>query len=100
MTIHIGAFGDLPPEVRTLLLIGNRSSDHLREIQRMAEFRGRLAYRIENETEIQPRWFEEADAVGIVVGATGLQALVDRVVRRLNYFGTAKTQEMLNGAAR
>jgi 4-hydroxy-3-methylbut-2-enyl diphosphate reductase IspH len=100
MTIHIGAFGELPPEVRTLLLLGSRSSDHLREIQRIAEFRGRLAYRIESETEIQPRWFEESEAVGIVVGATGLQALVDRVVRRLNHFDAAKTQGMLNGAAR
>ena len=59
-----------------------------------------MAYRIENETEMQPRWFAETETVGIIVGATGLQALVDRVVSRLNYFGKAKAQGMLNGAAR
>jgi 4-hydroxy-3-methylbut-2-enyl diphosphate reductase IspH len=100
MTIHIGAFGDLPPEARTILLLGSRSSDHLRELARMAEFKGRIAYRIESETELQPRWFEEVETVGIVVGATGLQELVERVLARLEQFDAVQRQGLLGGFVR
>jgi len=100
MTIHIGAFGDLPPEARTILLLGSRSSDHLREIMRIAEFKGRVAYRIETDAELQPRWFDEVETVGIVIGATGLQALVDRVLRRLEQFSAIQTQGLLGGRGR
>jgi 4-hydroxy-3-methylbut-2-enyl diphosphate reductase IspH len=100
MTIHIGAFGDLPPEVRTILLLGSRSSDHLREIQRIAEFKGRLAYRVESDAELQPRWFDEVETVGIVIGATGLQPLLDRVLERLERFNAAQAQGILGGNAR
>lgn len=100
MTIHIAAFGDLPPEARTILLLGSRSSDHLRELQRIAEFKGRLAYRVENAAELQPRWFEEVETVGIVIGATGLQVLLDRVLERLERFNSAQAHGMLGGNAR
>jgi 4-hydroxy-3-methylbut-2-enyl diphosphate reductase len=100
MTIHIGAFADLPPEARTVLLLGSRSSDHLLEIKRIAEFKGRLAYRVESDTELQPRWFDEVETVGIVVGATDLQALVDRVLERLEQFNAAQVRGMLKGIAR
>jgi 4-hydroxy-3-methylbut-2-enyl diphosphate reductase IspH len=99
MTIHIGAFGDLPPEARTILLLGGRSSDHLREIQRIAEFKGRLAYRIESDIELQPRWFDEVETVGIVIGATGLQALLDGVLKKLERFGAAQAQGIIGGNA-
>ena len=100
MTIHIGAYPDLPPEARTLLLIGSRGSDHLREIKRIAEFKGRIAYRVESDTELQPRWFEKVETVGIVVGATDLQALVDRVLEKLEQFNAAQVRGMLTGIAR
>ena len=38
MTIHIGILSDLPARARTVVMIGNRSSDHLRELIRIAEF--------------------------------------------------------------
>jgi 4-hydroxy-3-methylbut-2-enyl diphosphate reductase IspH len=99
MTIHIGTLGELPPEARTILLVGSRSSDHLREIMRIAEFRGRIAYRIENDAELQPRWFVDVETVGIVVGATGLQGVVDRVLARLRQFDAARRHGMLQGTA-
>jgi 4-hydroxy-3-methylbut-2-enyl diphosphate reductase len=100
MTIHISALGDLPAEARTILLLGSRSSDHLRELKRIAEFRGCLAYRVESDTELQPRWFDEVETIGIVVGATGLETLVDRVLARLEQFNSAQAQGMLKGIAR
>ena len=100
MTIHVGLFSDLPPQARTVVLIGTRSSDHLRELVRMAEFRGRAAYRVENAAELQPRWFAGADDVGVVVGASNLAPQVEAVLERLKQFSTAQAKGMLEGVAR
>ncbi len=99
MTIHVGTLLALPANVRTVVFVGDRDCDHLRELVRMAEFKGRVAYRIEQATELQPRWFVGVEEVGVVVGAADLQPLVREVMQRLNQFGVAATQGMLEGVA-
>lgn len=99
MTIHIGMLADLPPKTRTVVMIGSRTSDHLRELVRMAEFKGRAAYRIESATELQPRWFSGQDDVGIVLGADGLEPVLRAVMDRLNQFAQAEARGMLEGVA-
>ena len=100
MNIHIGMLSELPSKTRTVVLIGSRSSDHLRELVRMAEFKGRAAYRIESASELQPRWFAGEEEVGIVVGAAGLEPIVRAVMERLNQFAAAQARGMLEGVVR
>jgi 4-hydroxy-3-methylbut-2-enyl diphosphate reductase len=97
MTIHIGTLSDLKPQVRTIVFIGSRSSDHLRELVRIAEFKGRAAYRIESASELQPRWFAGAEEVGVVLGAADLQGVTKAVLDRLNMFAAAEARGMLEG---
>ncbi len=97
--IHQGLLSDLLPQVQIVVMIGNRASDHLREMARIAEFRGRAAYRIESAAELQPRWFSGVKEVGIVVGATGLDAVVRAVLQRLDQFSAAQEKGMLDGLA-
>ena len=99
MHIHQGLLSDLLPQVQTIIMIGNRASDHLREMVRIAEFKGRAAYRIENAAELQPRWFSGVNEVGIVVGAADLEPVVRAVRDRLNQFAAAQDQGMLEGLA-
>jgi 4-hydroxy-3-methylbut-2-enyl diphosphate reductase len=99
MHIHQGLLSDLLPQVQTIIMIGNRASDHLREMVRIAEFKGRAAYRIENAAELQPRWFSGVYEVGIVVGAADLEPVVRAVRDRLNQFAAAQDQGMLEGLA-
>ncbi len=99
MTVHMGILSDLPPQAQTVVLIGSRSSDHLRELIRIAEFKGRAAYRIEAASDLQPRWFAGVEVVGIVVGATDLQNVVRAVLDRLNQFSAAQAKGMLEGVA-
>ncbi|MCE0497533.1 MAG: hypothetical protein LV481_06260 [Methylacidiphilales bacterium] len=100
MTIHVGIFSDLPPQARTVVLIGGANSEHLRELVRMAEFRGRAAYRVASAAELQPRWFAGVDDVGVVVGASNLASEVEAVLERLNQFAAAQAMGMLEGVAR
>ncbi len=99
MHIHQGILSDLLPQVQTIIMIGNRASDHLRELARIAEFKGRAAYRIENASELQPCWFSGVDEVGIIVGATGLDPIVREVKARLAQFSAAQDKGMLEGLA-
>jgi 4-hydroxy-3-methylbut-2-enyl diphosphate reductase len=99
MHIHQGILADLLPQVQTVVMIGSRASDHLRELARIAEFRGRAAYRIENAAELQPRWFSGIEEVGIIVGATGLEREVGEVKARLAQFSDAQDKGMLEGLA-
>lgn len=100
LTVHLGALWELPPDARVILLLGDRGCDHLREIARMAEFRGRAAFLIERVEELQPRWLVHAEAVGIILGSTALQPLLDAVLARLREFAIVRAQGMLEGIAR
>lgn len=100
LTVYTGPLWELPPDARIVLLLGDRSCDHLREIRRIAEFRGRAAYIIEDAKELQPRWFVHAEAVGIVLGSTALQPLHDAVLARLRELNEYRSKGMLEGFAR
>jgi 4-hydroxy-3-methylbut-2-enyl diphosphate reductase len=99
MHIHQGILSDLLPQVQIVVMIGSRASDHLRELARIAEFKGRAAYCIETASELQPRWFSGVDEVGIVVGAAGLEPVVREVKDRLAQFSAAQEKGMLEGLA-
>jgi 4-hydroxy-3-methylbut-2-enyl diphosphate reductase len=99
MHIHQGILSDLLPQVQTVIMIGNRASDHLRELVRIAEFKGRAAYRIETAAELQPRWFSGVKEVGIVVGSADLEPIVRAVKDRLDQFSAAQEKGMLEGLA-
>ncbi len=99
MHIHQGILSDLLPQVQIVVMIGNRASDHLREMVRIAEFKGRAAYRIEKASDLQPRWFSGVEEVGIVVGAAGLDPVVREVRDRLAQFSSAQDMGMLEGLA-
>ena len=99
MTIHLGSLADLPIQARTIIFIGHRSSDHLKELVRIAEFRGRAAYRIESAGDLQARWFVGAQDIGIVVGADDLQEVLRAVQNRLEYFSSIQRHGMLEGVA-
>jgi 4-hydroxy-3-methylbut-2-enyl diphosphate reductase len=100
MHIHQGILSDLLPQVQIVVMIGSRASDHLRELARIAEFKGRAAYRIETAAELQPRWFSGVQEVGIVVGAADLEPVVREVRNRLDEFSAAQARGMLDGVAR
>jgi 4-hydroxy-3-methylbut-2-enyl diphosphate reductase len=100
LVIHLGALWELPPEARVILLLGDRGCDHLREIARMAEFRGRAAFLIQTAQELQPRWLVHAEAVGIILGSTSLEPLLNAVLGRLRELSVLRAQGMLEGIAR
>jgi 4-hydroxy-3-methylbut-2-enyl diphosphate reductase len=100
MHIHQGILSDLLPQVQTVIMLGSRASDHLRELARIAEFKGRAAYCIESASELQPRWFSGIEEVGVIVGSDNLQNELRGVLARLDQFSAAQNKGMLEGVAK
>lgn len=73
------AVKDMADEIDVLLVIGSANSSNTVRLADLAKQMGKPAYRIDDETEIDPAWVEGVSIVGITSGASAPENLVDRV---------------------
>jgi 4-hydroxy-3-methylbut-2-enyl diphosphate reductase len=65
--------------VELLLVIGSANSSNSQRLVEVARAGGVAAYLIENEQELDERWLEDVETVGITSGASAPESLVERV---------------------
>jgi 4-hydroxy-3-methylbut-2-enyl diphosphate reductase len=73
------AVKELLPNVDLMLVIGSRNSSNSNRLVEVARAAGVEAHLIDDETEIDERWLEDVDAVGVTSGASAPERLVERV---------------------
>jgi len=73
------AVKDLLGEVDLLLVIGSRNSSNSNRLVEVARANGVAAQLIDDETDIDESWLDEAETVGLTSGASAPEKLVDRV---------------------
>ena len=73
------AVKDLLEEVDLLLVIGSRNSSNSNRLVDVARANGVPAHLIDDETDIDESWLEDAETVGLTSGASAPEKLVDRV---------------------
>jgi 4-hydroxy-3-methylbut-2-en-1-yl diphosphate reductase len=73
------AVKELVGEVDLLLVIGSRNSSNSNRLVEVARTAGVQAHLIDDETEIDPAWLEDAETVGVTSGASAPERLVQRV---------------------
>jgi 4-hydroxy-3-methylbut-2-enyl diphosphate reductase len=73
------AVKDLLGEVDLLLVIGSRNSSNSNRLVEVARAHGVAAHLIDDETDIDPTWLEDAETVGLTSGASAPEKLVERV---------------------
>ena len=73
------AVKDLLREVDLLLVIGSRNSSNSNRLVEVARANGVDSQLIDDETDIDEAWLEEAETVGLTSGASAPEKLVDRV---------------------
>ena len=66
-------------EIDLLLVIGSRNSSNSNRLVETSRAAGTPAYLIDDETEIEEAWLEDAGTVGITSGASAPEKLVNRV---------------------
>ena len=74
----------LAAECDVILVVGSVNSSNSNRLRELAERLGVDSYLIDDETEIDPKWFEDSTRVGVTSGASAPESLVERVVARLN----------------
>jgi len=73
----------LLPQVDALVVVGGRDSNNTRQLVVRAERRGVPALHIENEAELDERWLDGRQVVGLTAGTSTLPATIDAVHARL-----------------
>jgi 4-hydroxy-3-methylbut-2-enyl diphosphate reductase len=74
------AVKQLAPHCDLLLVIGSRNSSNSNRLVEVARELGTSSHLIDNETEVDERWLEGVDTVGITSGASAPEELVQRLV--------------------
>jgi 4-hydroxy-3-methylbut-2-en-1-yl diphosphate reductase len=73
------AVKEMLPEIDVLLVIGSSNSSNSNRLVETARSAGVPAYLIDDESEIDERWLDDATTVGITSGASAPEKLVNRV---------------------
>ncbi|HRV82544.1 MAG TPA: 4-hydroxy-3-methylbut-2-enyl diphosphate reductase, partial [Planctomycetota bacterium] len=87
------AVKDLLPQVDFLLVVGSANSSNSNRLRELGERGGVPAYLVDHPDQIEPAWLAGHSRIGVTAGASAPEALVDRILSRLEELGVAKTRE-------
>ena len=73
------AVKEMIPHVDVLLVIGSRNSSNSNRLVEVAHAAGLPAYLIDDESDIDPSWFDGIETAGVTSGASAPERLVERV---------------------
>jgi 4-hydroxy-3-methylbut-2-enyl diphosphate reductase len=80
------AVRELARDVDVVIAIGGRASANTRKLVQAAQEEGARSYQVERPHDLDPRWFEGADRVGITAGASTPDSVIDEVERYIRSF--------------
>jgi 4-hydroxy-3-methylbut-2-enyl diphosphate reductase len=83
------AVKELLDEVDLLLVIGSRNSSNSNRLVEVARTAGVPSHLIDDETEIDERWLDGIDTVGVTSGASAPERLVERVCDWFRDYGVS-----------
>ena len=77
-----------------LLVVGSENSSNSRRLVEVGEIAGTTGYLIDDESNLQPEWFDSIRTVSITAGASAPEVLVNRVIQSLARFGFDHGEEV------
>ncbi len=77
-----------------VLVVGSQTSSNSTRLKEIAEKKGVASYLIDSAEEIDPKWLEGKNAVGVTAGASAPEILVSQVVERLKGWGGKTVSEV------
>jgi len=84
----------LAEQADVVLVIGSNNSSNSNRLREVAAARGARAYLVDDETEIDEAWLEDARVVGITSGASAPEWLVERVIGFFRARGVDDVEEV------
>ena len=81
------AVRDLIKLVDVLLVVGARNSSNSNRLRDVGEEAGVPSYLVNDGSEVDPKWLEGAETVGLTAGASAPEVLIDSVIEALRRLG-------------
>lgn len=88
----------MAPQVDVVIVVGSPNSSNSNRLREVAEKKGVGAYMIDNAGQIDPRWLDGKQRIGVTAGASAPEILVQAVIDRLKECG-AQSVRTLDGAS-
>ncbi len=88
------AVKDLANRSDVILVIGSDNSSNSKRLVEVAQSLGTPAHLIDDETEIDRAWLDEAETIGVTSGASAPEWLVNRVLEYLQRLGATEVEEI------
>ncbi len=87
----------MSPDVDLVLVIGSKNSSNSQRLVERAIEAGKPAHLIDDESELDPAWFDGKNAVLVTAGASAPEHLVSELVHRLtrDFGGEIETRTLL-----
>jgi 4-hydroxy-3-methylbut-2-en-1-yl diphosphate reductase len=91
------AVSELSPIVDLVLVIGSKNSSNSQRLVERAKEAGKAGYLIDDEREIDPKWFDGKNAVLVTAGASAPEHLVNNLLDRLgrDFGATVETRTLV-----
>jgi len=80
--------GKLSRKADVMLVVGGKNSSNTHYLRLICEKEGTSAHHLETADEIDPAWFEGANMVGVVGGASTPEDIIDGVIERVKEIST------------
>jgi len=84
----------LAKQADVVIVLGSHNSSNSRRLKEVVEGSGTPAYLIDDDSEIDPAWFEGARCVGVTAGASAPEHLVQQLVAYLRARGFDQVEEV------
>jgi 4-hydroxy-3-methylbut-2-enyl diphosphate reductase len=81
-------------EATLVLVVGSKASSNANRLVEVAHSKGADAYLIDDETDLEVKWLEGHETVGLTAGASSPDVLVERVVDRLAELGYTERENV------
>ena len=88
------AVRDLAKECDLVLVVGSPNSSNSNRLRELAERDGVESYLIDGAHEIDPRWIEGKQRIGVTAGASAPDVLIEGVIQRLRDLGAGGVSEL------
>ena len=88
------AVRELAAKCDLVLVVGSVNSSNSNRLRELAEREGVEAYLIDGAVEINPKWVEGRQRVGVTAGASAPEVLVRGVIERLRELGARHVSEL------
>jgi 4-hydroxy-3-methylbut-2-en-1-yl diphosphate reductase len=86
----------MAPQVDVAIVVGSPNSSNSNRLREVAEKKGVPAYMVDNASQIDQRWLEGKQRIGVTAGASAPEVLVKAVIERLRECG-AQSVRVLDG---